>query len=74
MATPPYTIHSQRMRWFIVIMVALAGLFSCATFSRSSARATGPADLSFSASSVPSCLVNISYQHRAPSSGPFPLA
>ncbi|GAA5998425.1 MFS transporter [Rhodotorula paludigena] len=28
LATPPYTIHSQRMRWFIVIMVALAGLFS----------------------------------------------
>ncbi|BGP25869.1 MFS transporter [Rhodotorula toruloides] len=27
-APPPYTIHSRRMRWFIVSLVALAGLFS----------------------------------------------
>lgn len=27
-APPPYTIHSHRMRWFIVSLVALAGLFS----------------------------------------------
>ncbi|BGP49610.1 hypothetical protein JCM10450v2_005509 [Rhodotorula kratochvilovae] len=25
---PPYTIHSQNMRWFIVALVSLAGLFS----------------------------------------------
>lgn len=28
-AQPPYTIHSERMRWFIVGLVSLAGLFSC---------------------------------------------
>lgn len=30
LAPPPYTVHSLRMRWFIVALVSLAGLFSCA--------------------------------------------
>lgn len=37
-APPPYTIHSHRMRWFVVSLVALAGLFSCVQFLFRSSR------------------------------------